>query len=140
MEITPNIGLGPLRFGMRPEQVRMLLEEPETYEDWMGGNLNDSLLYHGLVLGFNTNDTYGPLSNSKFCEARINGREDVVIWGKSLCDWRRASVVDYLEQESLPYQLPASGDVNVTALSLELSFGDHDELIVVEMWSPRISR
>ena len=41
MEIIPKVGIGPLHFGMNPDQVRALFAEEETYEDWMGGNLND---------------------------------------------------------------------------------------------------
>jgi hypothetical protein len=33
MEVISNIGLGFLRFGMSPEQVRSLFEEPEIYEE-----------------------------------------------------------------------------------------------------------
>jgi hypothetical protein len=98
MEIIPKIGLGLLRFGMSPEQVRSLFEEPETYEEWMGGNLNDSLLYKGC-------DAYGPLAHSKFCEASIYKRDDAVIMGRSLLDWNRSSVIDRLENENLSYVL-----------------------------------
>src|SRR5258707_6707594 len=39
MEKIPNIGLGPLRFGMIPSQVQAVLGSHRTYGHWMGGNL-----------------------------------------------------------------------------------------------------
>ena len=136
MEVIPNNGLGPLRFGMSPEQVRSLLEEPETYEEWMGGNLNNSLLYKGLIIGFDACDAYGPLAHSKFCEASIHYRDDVVIMGKRLLDWSRSAVIDRLEEESLSYTLSPDTDIRVAELSLAFSFGDEDQLIFLEMWVP----
>ena len=136
MKIIPNVGLDPLLFGMSPKQVRSLLDEPETYEDWMGGNLNDSLLFKGLILGFDRCNAYGPLARSKFWEATIHGRDDVVIMGKSMLDWSKSAVIDRLGQESVTYSLDSSGDVIVPAWSLGFSFDDSDQLIYLEMWRP----
>ena len=52
MEVIPNIGVGPVRFGMSPAEVLTAIPEGQKYEEWMGGNRNDSLLFHGLILGF----------------------------------------------------------------------------------------
>ena len=82
MEIIPKVGLGPLRFGMAPDQVRALFSEQETYEDWMGGNLNDSILYRGLIIEFDLCDAWGPLAGSKFREVRLHRREDAILWGR----------------------------------------------------------
>jgi len=136
MEIIPNIGLGPLRFGMSPKQVRSLLDEPEVYEDWMGGNLNDSLLYKGMILGFDWHDAYGPLPFSEFRGAQINMREDVVVLGKRLLDWKKLSLTDRLEKESVAYELEACGDIRVPEWSLAFSFDDQERLIWLSMWTP----
>lgn len=63
LDILPWTGLGPLRFGMKPNEVRRAFDEDQVYEDWMGGNLNDSLLYRGLILGFDKEDSRGPLKD-----------------------------------------------------------------------------
>jgi hypothetical protein len=47
MIIYPNQGIGPIKFGMSPEEVKALMGIEEVYEPWMGGNRNDSLLYPG---------------------------------------------------------------------------------------------
>ncbi|HKN65015.1 MAG TPA: hypothetical protein VJW73_01980, partial [Gemmatimonadaceae bacterium] len=74
---------------MTPAEVRAALGEPEGYEEWMGGNLNDSLLFHGLICGFDECDAYGPLSGSALCELRISvpHRGDTVLWGRPLAQW-----------------------------------------------------
>ena len=136
MEIIPNIGLGSLRFGMSPKHVRSLLHEPETYEDWMGGNLNDSLLFKGLILEFDVCDAYGPLARSKFRGARIHKRDDLVIMGKSLFDWSKSAVIDRLGQESISYSLHPNGDMTVPAWSLAFSFEDNDQLIYLQNVEP----
>lgn len=138
MELIPNVGLGPLRFGMRPAEVDALFPEEQAYEDWMGGNLNDSMLYRGIIIGFDYCDSDGPLSQSQFREVRVNRREDAVIWGKNISDWRKAEVTDHLERVGTRYRLSTCGDVSVPDLSLLLSFDDSDRLEYVEMWAPHV--
>jgi hypothetical protein len=137
MEILPNIGLGEIRFGMRPAEVRERLSETETYEEWMGGNLNDSLLYRGLILGFDAFNAHGPLDDSHFTEARLNHREDAFIWGKNLPAWTKASIADHLKQNTIPYELADNGDLLVPSLFLEMSFDDSGGLEYIEMWASR---
>jgi len=135
MEIIPKVGIGPLRFGMTPNQVRALFWEQETYEDWMGGNLNDSILYRGLIIEFDLCDTWGPLARSKFREVRLHRREDAILWGKKILDWRKADGIDYLENNGFEYRLSNCGDLSVPQLSLVLSFDELDRLEHLEMWS-----
>jgi hypothetical protein len=136
MEILPNIGIGAIRFGMRPAEVRLLMLEPETYEEWMGGNLNDSLLYRGLILGFDACDAYGPLAHSHFTNLRLSRREDI-IWGKNLFAWTKASIADHLGRNAVPHEFPDNGDLLVPSLSLEMSFDKSDGLEHIEMWASR---
>ena len=51
-DIQPGLGVGPVRFGQTPAEVEAAMAEPQLYEEWMGGNHNDSLFYQGLILGF----------------------------------------------------------------------------------------
>ena len=135
MEIIPKVGIGPLCFGMTPDQVRALFSEEETYEDWMGGNLNDSILYRGLILGFDRCDTWGPLASSKFRELRLHGRQDAVLWGKNILDWCKADAIDYLERRGFAYRLSNGRDLSIPKSSLVLSFDDVGRLEHLEMWS-----
>ena len=134
MELIPKVGFGRLRFGMTPAEVGALVPEESTYEEWMGGNLNDSLLYHGLIIGFDECDSTGPLPDSGLNRICVFGREDAVIWGKSICDWTKAAAATHLDQNLIPYRILNSGDVSVQGLSLSLSFDDSDRLEYVEVW------
>jgi len=135
LQIIPNIGIGPLRFGMRPDEVRRRFPEEETYEEWMGGNLNDSLLYRGLILGFDAHDTHGPLADSHFNEVRLNRREDARLWGRGLFAWTKASIRDHLENNSIAYESYENGDISVASLSVAMSFDEAELLVDIEMWS-----
>jgi hypothetical protein len=135
MEIIPKIGIGPLRFGMTPGQVRALFPEQETYEDWMGGNLNDSILYRGLIIEFDLCDSWGPLARSKFRGVRLHRREDAILWGKYILDWCKSDAIDYLKSNGFAYHLANWGDLSVPQSSLVLSFDDLDRLEYLEMWS-----
>lgn len=98
MEMIPKVGLGEIRFGMSPAKVRAIFPEQETYEEWMGGNLNDALLYHGLILMFDKHDAFGPLSDSRLDEIIIKGRTDISFWGLRLLDWSRDDLVSHLDR------------------------------------------
>jgi hypothetical protein len=134
MELIPNVGIGSLRFGMSPAEVRAVRPEEQTYEEWMGGNLNDSLLYHGLIIGFDECNSTGPLPDSRLTRICVLGREDAVIWGQAICDWTKETVTSHLDRSRIPCRMLDSGDVSVQALSLSLSFDDSGRLEYVEMW------
>ena len=45
LDIHPGKGIGAVRHGMRPAEVLAVFDEPQVYEYWMGGNLNDARLF-----------------------------------------------------------------------------------------------
>ena len=63
-EINPGVGVGPVTFGQSPSEVQAAMAEQQMYEDWMGGNLNDALLFRGLRLHFSKCDSRAPLADS----------------------------------------------------------------------------
>src|SRR6185369_10344683 len=101
MLLLPKIGLGEVRFGMTPGEVQKAFHEPQKYEDWMGGNLNDSLLFHGIIFGFYEHNTFGPLPDAKLEEIRTNGREDLILWGKQIHEWNKTSLAHYLNENKI---------------------------------------
>jgi hypothetical protein len=135
MNIIPNLGIGPLRFGMSPAEVRSLMLEDEKYEDWMGGNRSDSLLYRGLILEFDKHDSLGPLADSRFIGVHVRGREDAVLWGKNIHNWNRFAIEEYLDRANISYSLLKNRDLSVVSLSLTLSFDTALQLEFVELWS-----
>ena len=135
MEIVPRVGIGPLRFGMAPNQVRALFPEAETYEDWMGGNLNDSILYRGLIIEFDLCDAWGPLADSKFREVRLYRRTDASLWEKYLLDWRKPDLIEHLKSREIAFHIEASGDLSIPPSSLVVSFDERDRVVHLEMWA-----
>jgi hypothetical protein len=135
MDIIPNTGICNLRFGMSPAEVLALFPEKQKYEDWMGGNLNNSLLYHGLVLIFDKCNSVGPLPDSHMDEIWISGREDARLWGKHIEDWTRESVIGYLKEEAILYEISDGGAISVEPLSLTLAFGEEGQLEYIQLWA-----
>jgi len=92
MDVIPEVGIGPARFGMSPAEVTASFPEAQRYEDWMGGNLNDSLFYHGLIIGFDRCDSVGPLPHSRLAQITVFDREDARLWERTICDWSKDGV------------------------------------------------
>ena len=131
MEILPKIGLGPLRFGMTPSEVKALLGSHRTYEPWMGGNLNDSLLYPGLIIGFDKCDASGPLPNSKIVEFRLHGRTDVTFLNEPLFGRPLKELLQTLAQRNIRKD-PDSD--TIPDLRMELVSDDQGNIDWVEFW------
>jgi hypothetical protein len=101
LEIYPGEGLGPIRLGMHPAEAQEVFPEPFLYEDWMGGNLNDCLTYHGLLLKFSKCDSRAPLPDTYLDEIQIDEREDVFLFGKPLEEWRDWSILQKLLADNI---------------------------------------
>jgi hypothetical protein len=134
LDIHPGEGIGPIRLGMRPAEVRAILQEPKVYEDWMGGNLNDALLFHGLRLHFSDCDARAPLPDSALNWIVIHQREDAYLFDRPVSEWTKDAVVSELRARGYDVQTPLNGDVEV-ARQIGMSFDDEGRLIWVEMSS-----
>ena len=84
MDINPRTGIGDIRFGMQRDEVIALLGSEQTWEEWMGGNLNDSLLYPGLILGFDAHDSYGPLPEGRLVQIVVSSKYPCNLFGLEL--------------------------------------------------------
>jgi hypothetical protein len=120
---------------MSPAEVLANFPEEQKYEDWMGGNRNDSLLFHGLIFGFDRCDGFGPLADSRLVEFTIYGREDTELWGRGIGDWSKEAVADYLGRNGIPYEIHGNGDLSVLQFSMALSFTEGGQLDWVEAWA-----
>ena len=87
LEIHPGAGIGRVRLGMSPAEVEAVFTEPHKYEEWMGGNLNDALLFHGLIFTFDVCDGRGPLPHARLNLIEVRGRADVDLLGQPLHGW-----------------------------------------------------
>ena len=81
VDLVPDRGLALFCFGETYEKVVTQIQEPEQWEEWMGGNLNDSILIQGVILGFDDCDSADPLPHSKFCSVDVNGRPSAKFLG-----------------------------------------------------------
>ncbi len=138
LDIFPWVGLGPLRFGMKPSEVQRAFGEEHAYQDWMGGNLNDSLLYRGLILGFDRHDSPGPLPDSRFVSVVAKGREDIWLFGDRLASWSRNDLVAFLEDRNWPRQEELQETLDIVDLAVGLSFDAGGQVDSVHFHEPRI--
>ena len=136
LEIIPTIGVGSARFGQPPSEVLAAMAEPQVYEDWMGGNLNDSLLFQGLILEFDRCDAYGPLPESRLVGARIRSRPGARLFAKMVAEWTREELRDHLRSLGHKSQ-EGDGDLLIPALGFAVSFDDGGGIEDIDLWEPR---
>jgi hypothetical protein len=133
LELQPWLGLGPLHFGMTPAQVRAALAEPEAYEEWMGGNLNDSILFRGLICGFDRHDSQGPVAQAKLRELRLaTTRPDVVFEGRPLRNWTRETLSALPALANAQPSGPSS--LSIPALGLAFDFDERGQVAFADLW------
>lgn len=130
LPIRPGIGMGPIILGMQPDIIHRVFPEPACYEDWMGGNLNDSLLFHGLILRFSACDSCTPLPESTLIQIIIYQREDVTLFAHPLRAWTKTSLMHTLHAQGFIIHTPPNGDIEVPN-QLCLSFDDAEQLVWV---------
>jgi hypothetical protein len=133
LDIHPGQGIGPIRHGMTPDQVLAVFSEPRVYEDWMGGNLNDALLFHGLRLHFSECDSRTPLPTSLLDWIVIHQREDAFLFGRQVREWDRDGILQELRSRGYHPETPPNGDVDLPN-QLGMSFDDNGRLVWVEVY------
>jgi hypothetical protein len=104
MELVPKIGIGLIRFEMSPSQVEEILGSHHTYENWMDGNLNDALLYPGLVICFDRNNAAGPLPDSRICEIWIHPNSSTTLEDKNIFSLHEKDIESYLAIRDVHYE------------------------------------
>src|SRR5947209_13438155 len=100
LDIRPGNGIGPIVAGMSPDDVIAAMPEDEgCYEEWMGGNLNNCLLYHGLCFHFDRCNTYGPETDSTLEMVVVHDRDDATLFGQPLHAWAKPAILQRLIDE-----------------------------------------
>jgi hypothetical protein len=128
LHITPGVGIGPIRLGMHPHEVAAVFGEQQVYEKWMGGNLNDAILFHGLVLSFDKCDGKGPLASSRLDWIIVYHREDAYLFGRPMTDWGRNELFGRLNQEGFAPE-PTEYGCLMLPDNTTMSFDENDRLI-----------
>jgi hypothetical protein len=132
LHIRPGEGIGSIRLGMRPDEIISIFDEPQLYEGWMGGNLNDSLLFQGLILRFSAWDSSAPLPEGKLVSVTIFQRRGACLFGHPITDWNKMSLMEELKARGFALQTPSNGDI-IVPNQLSLSFDEEERLIWVEI-------
>ena len=126
--IYPGKGIGPIQLGMHPQRVVSVFREKQVYESWMGGNLNDAILFHGMCLHFDECNSAGPLPSARLSWMRIHQREDAYLFDRLLTEWTKDSIYDWLDAEGYSPEILANGDILTKKPYLELSFDSSENL------------
>jgi hypothetical protein len=132
LEIHPGIGIGPIQLGMHPQRVVSLFHEKEVYESWMGGNLNDAILYHGMRLHFDKCTGAGPLPGARLNWIVIHQREDACLFDRHMDEWTKDGIFARLTDEGYSPIKVDNGDIDVVRPYLGMSFDANGKLIWLE--------
>ena len=123
---------------MTPGEVIALFGEESIYEDWMGGNLNDSLLYRGLIFGFDRCDGSGPLEDSALDELLIRQRDDVFLFEKPMMAWTKTDLLRRFTEECIRIEgkhfVQNANRMNIPDLQMVLEFDDDGQLSELDTW------
>jgi hypothetical protein len=134
MELEPGKGLGPIKFGMSPKEVMTIMGDEQVYEPWMGGNLNDSLLYPGIIIRFDSCNSKGPLDNSKVEEFQIaESFSDVQFKGLNIFKKSQREIEELLTKHKMPY---GSNEycINLDSIGLEFGLNGDKNIDFVSLW------
>ena len=134
MELEPGKGLGPIKFGMTPKEVTSIMGEEQVYESWMGGNLNDSLLYPGIIITFDACDSQGPLVDSKVDEFQIaESFSDVQFKGASIFKKSQHEIEELLNKHNLQYK---SNEycTHIDLIGLEFGLNSEKRVDYISLW------
>jgi hypothetical protein len=132
LEIYPGKGIGPILLGMHPQRVVSIFHEKQVYESWMGGNLNDAILFHGMRLHFDKCNGAGPLPGARLVLIVVHQREDAILFGRRMKDWSKEEIFQYLDDENWDPEKLANGDICTKKPYLEMSFLADGKLIWLE--------
>lgn len=133
MEIYPNKGIGDIEFGMSPGSVKKIMGSDLVYAEWMGGNLNDTLFYSDLIVGFNDCDGDEPLPDSHVVEFRANASDRIKFNGVSLASLSRNSLASMVVQ-GVKAVVDKNHDAIFPELGVCFGFNKNGSVCILEMW------
>jgi len=130
-------GIGSVQFNMTPLDVQSRFGNKYRGEEWMGGNLNDSLLYGDLILTFDEYDSTGPISNSKLVFIKANASSQILLQGIALSAITREEL---LSKSLLGHFGEKNHNLHVEfeKLGLQFNFDADGKLNEFYMWEPEV--
>lgn len=136
IEIKPKEGLGPINFGFSPSRVMSIWGDHQVWEYWMGGNRNDSLLYAGIIIGFDKCNAFGPLENSQVVDFSIYKTFEQLYFMELY--------IFLIDSNKLEYKLIENGisfkrnkdHISILSLGLEFYINSDNTIELVNFWQP----
>ena len=132
MNIIPNQGASKIRFGMQPHHVKEVMGNQLTWEEWMGGNVNDGLYYPGIIFIFDKMRRAVPSKDANLVEIWAHGNNKALIFQSiPLHQMTQTKFTQILESERKEYVLREGVEFYVKEWNLEISFnedGSFDQL------------
>ena len=120
--IDPPYGLGPIKIGATPDEVRAVFGSDLVWEDWMDGNMNNCLYYHGLVFHFDRCDSRAPLPSASLTAIEICRRDDCLFRDRRMTDWTVSAIREILTAEGIAFTSHLKHAIAVPQLKTEISF------------------
>ncbi len=142
-ELRPLEGIGAVRFGATPNEVRKEFGFNLVWEEWMGGNLNDSLYYPGVVFGFDDHDSHGPLESASLGSVRVNSKFPALLFELPLESLDRERVLAVLAARSIGTKAYPNLSIEAPSLGLHFGFcsdGSFEELVVASRPNTSLER
>jgi hypothetical protein len=130
--IDEAVGVGEVRFGMRPSQVKEIMGEILTWERWMNGNVNDALYYPGIILFFDDHQSDGPTADSRLEQIAVRPPFPAQWRGVEISHLTRMVVANLLNDDAKSRDL-AEGASELTGPRFHAFFGSSGELTEVSI-------
>ncbi|MBV1922276.1 MAG: hypothetical protein KUG73_16490 [Pseudomonadales bacterium] len=130
-EVILSKGLGELKFGMRPNDVERILGSDQSFEEWMGGNLEGFYFYKGLLIGFSGGDDERPNENSGVCIFTVKPVHELILWDANISVLTDKEIRRLMESNGVEYKLLSDSIIQSTSGKLQFNFdatGKLDEL------------
>jgi hypothetical protein len=133
MIIHPNVGIGEVKFGMSPFQVRSIMGNNLFTEEWMADTfMYGALFYSDILIDFDTSVSDDLPSNSKVIELRTNNSQRVEFNGINLFDLTRENLTA-MSYQGIKAEAYDGGDVAFPSLGLNFNFNTSGYLESFEM-------
>jgi hypothetical protein len=136
IDIQPRRGLPEVPFGSAPKSVTDLFGTDLTWEPWMGGNLNDSLYYPGIVFSYDSSDSQAPLPNSRLHSIEVSGSIAGTLLGRQVGAWTKKSLADLLAAGGISLRTAPNDSIHSDGLSLSVWFEPSGAISLLRIDAP----
>ncbi|MEQ8763680.1 MAG: hypothetical protein RL885_07130 [Planctomycetota bacterium] len=138
LEVMPLSGIGRLRFGHGPADVRGYIGEEEVVEPWMAGDLRAALTFSGLIFFFDRYDRRGPTKDARLVEIQVHQRSGLRLFERPLESWTRDELIQELTEQRVAWSTCPEADILIDSMSLQISFNG-DVAGFVAIWEPEMA-